>query len=478
MHCAACVARVDRALAAAPGVELATVNLATRQAKVKFNPRLTNPAALTKVITDAGYEVEGVSREQRAPRSPEAEVKEFRRRFLLALVLSLPVWLSMIPPVAHAAGLSHQRHGLYPAHLCHPGDVLLRRLVLCRGLVSAARHRSTNMDTLVALGTSAAYFYSAWVTFFPDTVAAAGHAPAVYYDTAVMIITFILLGRWLEARTRGRASEALRRLFALAPPTARVRRGEVEQEVPLAEVAVGDLVVVRPGEKIPVDGVVAEGASSVDESMLTGESMPVPKEPGAEVWGATLNHRGFLVFKATRVGQDMVLSQIIRLVDEAQTSKAPIERLVDRVAAVFVPVVMALAAATFLAWYLWGPEPAFSRAIISMVAVLIIACPCAMGLATPTAIMVGSGRGAETGHPHAGRRTPGTGVPPHHRGLRQDRHPHPGRPPGDGRPHLGALEHRCGPGPCRGPGGKIRASPGRGRHPRRQSPKSGPAPGG
>ena len=228
-------------------------------------------------------------------------------------------------------------------------------------------------------------------------MAAAGHAPAVYYDTAVMIITFILLGRWLEARTRGRASEALRRLFALAPPTARVRRGEIEQEVPLAEVAVGDLVVVRPGEKIPVDGVVAEGMSSVDESMLTGESMPVPKEPGAEVWGATLNHRGFLVFKATRVGQDMVLSQIIRLVDEAQTSKAPIERLVDRVAAVFVPVVMALAAATFLAWYLWGPEPAFSRAIISMVAVLIIACPCAMGLATPTAIMVGSGRGAELG---------------------------------------------------------------------------------
>jgi Cu+-exporting ATPase len=253
------------------------------------------------------------------------------------------------------------------------------------------------MDTLVALGTSAAYFYSAWVTFFPDRVAAAGHAPAVYYDTAVMIITFILLGRWLEARTRGRASEALRRLFALAPPTARVRRGEVEQEMPLAEVAVGDLVVVRPGEKIPVDGVVAEGLSSVDESMLTGESMPVPKEPGAEVWGATLNLRGFLVFKATRVGRDMVLSQIIRLVDEAQTSKAPIEALVDRVAAVFVPVVMALAAATFLAWYLWGPPPAFSRAIISMVAVLIIACPCAMGLATPTAIMVGSGRGAELG---------------------------------------------------------------------------------
>ena len=259
-----------------------------------------------------------------APRSPEAEVKEFRRRFLLALVLSLPVWLSMIPPVTHAAGLSHQAM-TYILLIFSTPVMFYSGASFFTGAWSAARHRSTNMDTLVALGTSAAYFYSAWVTFFPDTVAAAGHDPAVYYDTAVMIITFILLGRWLEARTRGRASEALRRLFALAPPTARVRRGEVEQEVPLAEVAVGDLVVVRPGEKIPVDGVVAEGLSSVDESMLTGESMPVPKEPGAEVWGATLNHRGFLVFKATRVGRDMVLSQIIRLVDEAQTSKAPIE---------------------------------------------------------------------------------------------------------------------------------------------------------
>jgi Cu+-exporting ATPase len=396
MHCAACVARVERALAAAPGVELATVNLATRQAKVKYNPRLTNLAALSRMVKDAGYEVEGASREQRPPRSPEDEVKEFRRRFLLALVLSLPVWLSMIPPVTAAVGLSHRAMAFTLLIFATP-VMFYSGASFFAGAASAARRRSTNMDTLVALGTSAAYFYSAWVTFLPETVAAAGHAPALYYDTAVMIITFILLGRWLEARTRGRASEALRRLFALAPPTARVRRGETEQEVPLAAVAVGDLVVVRPGEKIPVDGVVAEGNSSVDESMLTGESMPAPKEPGAEVWGATLNQRGFLVFRATRVGQDMVLSQIIRLVDEAQTRKAPIERLVDRVAAVFVPVVIGLAALTFLAWYVWGPPPTLSRAVISMVAVLIIACPCAMGLATPTAVMVGSGRGAELG---------------------------------------------------------------------------------
>jgi Cu+-exporting ATPase len=396
MHCAACVARVERALTAAPGVDLATVNLATRQARIRYNSRLTNPDALTQVVKDAGYEVEAASKEERAPKSPEAEVREFRRRFLLALLLSLPVWLCMIPPVTTAIGLDHRTMAFILLTFATP-VMFYSGAPFFSGAVSAARHLSTNMDTLVAIGTSAAYFYSAWVTFFPDTVAAAGHTPTIYYDTAVMIITFILLGRWLEARTRGRASEALRRLFALAPPTARVRRDGQEVEVPLSEVAVGDLVVVRPGEKIPVDGVVTEGNSSVDESMLTGESMPVAKEPGAEVWGATVNHRGFLVFKATRVGQDMVLSQIIRLVEEAQTSKAPIERLVDKVAGIFVPVVMTLAAATFLAWYFWGPPPTFSRAIIGMVAVLIIACPCAMGLATPTAVMVGSGRGAELG---------------------------------------------------------------------------------
>ncbi|HZE21053.1 MAG TPA: heavy metal translocating P-type ATPase, partial [Desulfobaccales bacterium] len=243
----------------------------------------------------------------------------------------------------------------------------------------------------------AAYFYSVFVTFFPQKIAAAGHAPTVYYDTAVMIITFILLGRWLEARTRGRASEALRRLFSLAPPTARVRRDGQEREVPLAEVAVDDLVIVRPGEKIPVDGVVTEGTSSVDESMLTGESLPVPKEPGAEVWGATLNHRGFLVFKATRVGQNMVLSQIIRLMEEAQSAKAPIQRLVDKVAGIFVPVVMGMAAIAFLVWFFLGPPPHLTRSVVHLVSVLIIACPCAMGLATPTAVMVGSGRGSELG---------------------------------------------------------------------------------
>jgi Cu+-exporting ATPase len=396
LHCAACVARVERALTAAPGVELALVNLATRRAKVRFNPKATNLAALKEAVAAAGYEVEQAARGEPPPPTPEVEVREFRNRFLVALGLSVPVWLFMVPHLSGRLGLSPRGLAFILLIFSTPVMFYSGRSFFA-GALNAARHFSTNMDTLVALGTSAAYFYSAWVTVFPGTVAAPGHFPAVYYDTAVMIITFILLGRYLEARTRGRASQAIRRLFALAPPTARVRRGGAEVEVPLEQVALGDLVLVRPGEKIPVDGEVVEGASSVDESMLTGESLPVAKEPGAEVWGATLNQRGFLVFKATRVGEQMVLSQIIRLVEEAQTSKAPIERLVDQVAAIFVPVVMTLAGLTFLAWWSFGPPPAFTSAVISMVAVLIIACPCAMGLATPTAVMVGSGRGAELG---------------------------------------------------------------------------------
>jgi Cu+-exporting ATPase len=395
MHCAACVARVQRALADLPGVEEARVNLATRQARVKYDPRRANLEAFRKAVQAAGYEMEEASPVQLPLPAPELEVQKFRRRFLVALALSLPVWALMILPLERL-GLSAPYSPLWQFLFCTPV------LFYCgsgffTGALKAARHGGTNMDTLVALGTSAAYFYSVWVTFFPRSVILAGQSLALYYDTATMIITFILLGRWMEAKTRGRASEALRRLFALAPPSARVRRDGQELELPLEQVTVDDLVLVRPGEKIPVDGMVVEGLSSVDESMLTGESLPVGKRPGDEVWGATLNQRGFLVFRATRVGQDMVLSQIIRLVEEAQSQKAPIEALADRVAGIFVPVVMALATFTFVAWLVWGPPPGLNRALITAVAVLIIACPCALGLATPTAVMVGSGRGAELG---------------------------------------------------------------------------------
>ena len=398
MHCAACVARVERTLKGVPGVEQAAVNLATRQAKVKYDPQQASVEVFKAAVHGAGYEVEDWSYEaRRPPPSPELEAGQLKRRFLVALTLSLPVFLgSMIHPLPQWLGVGQRVWQLLLLILTTP-VLFYSGAPFFVGALSAARHGAANMDTLVALGTSAAYVYSAWATFLPETVSTAGQTPGVYFDTTAIIITFIILGRWLEARTRGRASEAIRRLFALAPPNARVRRDDQELEVPLEAVVVGDLVLVRPGEKIPVDGVVVEGASAVDESMLTGESLPVAKEPGAEVWGATLNQRGFLVFQTTRVGRDMVLSQIIRLVEEAQSAKAPIERLADKVAGVFVPVVMGLAALTFVAWLFWGPPPALSLALTSMVAVLIIACPCALGLATPTAVMVGSGRGAELG---------------------------------------------------------------------------------
>ena len=397
LHCAACVARVERALSGAPGVDQALVNLATRQAKVRYDAKQTTVDNLQAVVREAGYEVAGWALEAPPPPPPEIEAASLKRRFLLALMLSLPVFLgAMLPPLPRWLGLRGE-HLAYVLLFFTTPVLFYSGAPFLRGAWSAARHGAANMDTLVALGTSAAYLYSAWVTTWPQAVAAAGKMPELYFDTTAMIITFILLGRWLEARTRGRASQAIRRLFALAPPSARVRRDGREVEVPLDQVRVADLISVRPGEKIPVDGVVVEGASSVDESMLTGESLPVAKEVGDEVWGATLNQRGFLVFKATRVGRDMVLSQIIRLVEEAQTSKAPIQRLADQVAGIFVPVVMGLAALTFLGWLLWGPAPGLTTALVSMVAVLIIACPCAMGLATPTAVMVGSGRGAEMG---------------------------------------------------------------------------------
>jgi Cu+-exporting ATPase len=251
------------------------------------------------------------------------------------------------------------------------------------------------MSTLVSLGTNAAYFFSVAVTLWPHAFMSLG--AMTYYETAAVVITLVVLGRWLEARARGRTSDAIRRLVSLAPRTARVVRDGRDIDVPTAEVAPGDLIRIRPGERIPVDGVVVEGGSTVDESMLTGESLPVEKAPGARVFGGTVNRAGSFVFRAERVGSETTLARIIRLVEEAQGSRAPIQRLADRVAAVFVPVVLAIAALTFAAWWWLGPEPALLHALTNAVAVLVIACPCAMGLATPTAIMVGTGRGAEHG---------------------------------------------------------------------------------
>jgi Cu+-exporting ATPase len=266
-----------------------------------------------------------------------------------------------------------------------------------RGAWAALKHKTSDMNTLIAVGTSAAYAYSLAMTVAPQFFQARGITPAVHYETAAVIITLILLGRLLEAIARGRTSEAMKRLMGLQAKTARVLHDGHEADIPVEEVGIGDLVIVRPGEKIPVDGVVREGASAVDESMLTGESIPVEKRSGDPVIGATLNKTGAFRFEATRVGRDTVLAQIVRLVEEAQGSKAPIQRLADQVASIFVPTVIGIALLTFAIWWAFGPSPAFLFAMLNFVAVLIIACPCALGLATPTAIMVGTGRGAELG---------------------------------------------------------------------------------
>ncbi len=266
-----------------------------------------------------------------------------------------------------------------------------------KGAYIVGRHGSTNMDTLIAIGTSAAYLFSAVATFFPEALRGRGIEPAVFYDTAVLIIGLILLGRYLEARAKGRTSDAIKKLIGLQAKTATVVRDGKEQAIPIEQVEVGDIVIVKPGEKVPVDGVLTEGHSSIDESMVTGESMPVSKKIGDEVVGATINKTGSFTFKANKVGEDTVLAQIVKLVQEAQGSKAPIQRMADVVASYFVPAVLAIAVLTFVLWMIFGGEQAFTLALVTFIAVLIIACPCALGLATPTAIMVGTGKGAESG---------------------------------------------------------------------------------
>ena len=403
MHCAACVGKVEKALGGVPGVESARANLATEQATIAYDPTRTDVQRLREAVAAAGYELV-------PPRSPadagaaddavdreraERDVGERREKwkFLVGAVLSAPVLVG---------GMAHVLPGV-PAFLQNPWLLLVLTTpvqfwvgwTFHRGFLHDLRYRSASMSTLVSIGTSAAYFESLAVTLWPH--AFAGHMRTTYYDVSAVVITLVVLGRWLETRARGRTSEAIRRLVTLAPRTARVIRGGQEADVATAEVVVGDFVRIRPGERIPVDGVVTESASTVDESMLTGESLPVAKAPESKVFAGTINRTGSFVFRAARVGAETTLARIIALVAEAQGSRAPIQRLADRVAAVFVPIVLTLAALTFVAWWLVGPEPAGLFALTNAIAVLVIACPCAMGLATPTAIMVATGRGAEVG---------------------------------------------------------------------------------
>jgi Cu+-exporting ATPase len=400
MHCAACVGKVERGLTTVAGVEAASVNLATEQVTVAFDPARTDLARLREAVAAAGYELgeprpEGVPGTtvdtERAAR--EAAERLEKLKFVVGAVLSTPVLLGGMSQVLPWVPALLQNPWLQLV-LATPVQVWVG-WQFHRGFVRDLRYRTASMATLVSIGTSAAYFFSVAVTFSPH--AFVRHGAPTYYDVSAAVITLVVLGRWLEAGARGRTSEAIRRLVSLAPRTARVVREGVERDVPTAEVRVGDFVRIHPGERVPVDGVVTEGASTVDESMLTGESLPVEKAPESQVFAGTLNRTGGFVFRAARVGSETTLARIIKLVAEAQGSRAPIQRLADRVAAVFVPIVLVIAALTFAAWWLFGPEPAPLLALTNAVAVLVIACPCALGLATPTAIMVATGRGAEFG---------------------------------------------------------------------------------
>ena len=395
MHCAGCVGKVERALQGVPGVEKAVANLATDRATVWLDPTRAELPALRAAVAAAGYQVP----EDIAP-APDREKEEraardrlLRIKVLVGAALSVPVLVGSMPELFPWAPVALRNPWLLLA-LTTPVQLWVGA-EFHAGFLRELRHRTVSMNALVSIGTSAAYFFSLAVTVWPHAFMATGAMP--YYEASALLMTFLVLGRWLEARARGGTSEAIRRLLDLQPRQARVRRDGVERDVPVGDVLVGDLIRVRPGERVAVDGEVIEGASTVDESMLTGESLPIEKGPGDAVVGGAVNRTGSFTFRATRVGAATALANIIRLVEEAQGSKAPIQRLADRVAAVFVPIILLLAAVTFVAWWSVGPAPALFHALAAAVAVLVIACPCAMGLATPTAIMVATGRGAQLG---------------------------------------------------------------------------------
>ncbi|HMU60488.1 MAG TPA: heavy metal translocating P-type ATPase [Gemmatimonadales bacterium] len=430
MTCAACSARVQRTLERTPGVASANVNLMTNSATVEFDAAVASLDALVAAIRDTGYGAE-LPRPDASPADEETaderrladELMSLRRKVAVSLVAAALAMLIGLP-LGEAAAAQGAADPLM--HLMMPLSAALRSVapalfdvsagtwrwtLLCLTLPivfwagrhfyvrawAAARHGGADMNTLVSVGTGAAFLFSLAMTVGASYFLARGVEPHVYYEAVIWIIALILLGNYLEARAKGRATAAIRKLVALRPDTAHVLRGGEVRDLPLDDVRSGDELLVRPGETIPVDGVVLEGTTSVDEAMLTGEPTPVAKQPGSTVVGATLNRAGAIRFRATRVGGDTVLAQIIRMVREAQGAKAPIQQLSDRIAAVFVPVVIVIALGTFATWYLLGPEPRVVRALAAAVTVLIIACPCAMGLAVPTAVMVGTGRGAERG---------------------------------------------------------------------------------
>lgn len=410
MTCSACASLIERKLRKTPGVAKAGVNFATSQATLEFLPTVTDRQALTTVVEGLGYHVlERKAEDLLDPENDplvieqEKEYKALKQKFIVALVLSLPVF---IIAMSHGKiewlnfnGVNYLQLLLVTPVMIYCGEQFFR------GAIAGLRNFSADMNTLIAVGTGAAYLYSLAVTLFPayfltnlTSSSMHHHNAPVYFEAASVIITLILLGKLLESRARKRSGESIRTLIGLQPKTARVVRVDKEIEIPVSEVLVGDLLVVRPGEKIPVDGRIWQGSTSIDESMLTGESLPVEKVVGQEVFAATINRTGMFKFQATKIGKDTALQQIVRLVQQAQGSKAPIARLADVVSGIFTPIVLAIAVVTFIAWFVLSPEESrLANALNNFVAVLIIACPCALGLATPTAIIVATGKAAENG---------------------------------------------------------------------------------
>ncbi len=398
MHCSSCVETIEKTLREIGGVVSVNVNFGTEKATIAF---VTGKVSLTDIrsaIRESGYEpldAEGENLVNEENKAQERETKTLRNKFIFSAAVGLIVflgsmneWFPWMPNIF--------KNWITLFILTTPVQ-FWAGWQFYKGALAALKHSRTDMNTLITLGTSSAYLYSVVATFFPQLFRAGGIEPATYFDTSTIIISLILLGRFLELKARGKTNESIRKLIGLGAKTARVMRDEAEIGIPVEEVQVGDIIVMHPGEKIPVDGTIEEGYSTVDESMITGEPIPSEKKAGDKVIGATINRTGSFKFKAISVGKDTVLSQIVKLVEEAQTSKAPIQRLADVIASYFVPVVIAVSILTFIAWYFLGPSPAFTYAFLNFVAVLIIACPCALGLATPTAIMVGTGKGAENG---------------------------------------------------------------------------------
>ena len=399
VQCASCVQSIEKALQRTKGITKSVVNLATSKAKVEYLPSEIGLAEIKQAIENTGYKVLDIPEENDIDdlenRAREKEYKNLKKKFIIGLILAAIIFIGSMPHLF--PWVPNFLNNFFVLWLLATPVQFWIGWQFYKGAWGAFKHRNADMNTLIAVGTSAAYVYSVVATLFSSFFDSGGIRPQVYFDTSAMIIVLILFGRLLEARAKARTSDSIKKLMGLQPKTARVKRGGNEVDIPIKEVVVGDEILVRPGERIPVDGVVLEGRSTVDESMISGESKPVKKEPGGEVIGATINKTGSFRFRATRVGKETALAQIIQLVQDAQGSKAPIQRLADVIAGYFVPIVISIAIATFIIWFNFGPEPVLTFSLLNFVAVMIIACPCALGLATPTAVMVGTGKGAENG---------------------------------------------------------------------------------